>query len=76
MCMYTKEENKMDLEKLTDEQLKVIANKRFRSSNRISSQALKAQEILYYRNNPFAGIPNKTTFEKTERQYTGYRNEY
>ena len=66
----------MDLEKLTDEQLKVIANQRFKSSNRPSAQALKAQEILYYRNNPFADIKNRTTFEETERQYTGYRNEY
>lgn len=66
----------MDLEKLTDEQLQIIANKKFKKSKRPSAQALKAQEILYYRNNPFAGIPNKTTFERTERQYTGYRNEY
>lgn len=66
----------MDLEKLTDEQLKVIANRRFKSSNRPSAQALKAQEVLYYRNNPFADIPKRTTFEKTERQYTGYHDEY
>lgn len=66
----------MDLEKLTDEQLQSIANKKFKNSKRPSAQALKAQEILYYRNNPFADIPKRTTFEKTERQYTGYHNEY
>lgn len=66
----------MNLENMTDEQLQSIANQKIYNGKKPSALALKAQEILYYRNNPFAGIPNRTTFEKTERQYTGYYDEY